>query len=97
MIVQIDYRIEKPYHERLDIMQQIIKEEIQRRKKVVDLNIFAYERAHAVVFTNELFSNICYSCIKPIWFSDDEIMFVEKTPDGIKKSYLHFDCLKQKV
>ncbi len=97
MIVQIDYRIAKPYEERLSTMEGIILSEIQRRKKVVDLVTALKERAYAAVFKYEIGGHTCYSCRKPVFFLKDEVLFMEMTRNGISQTYFHLSCVKQKV
>ncbi len=97
MIIQVNFRIEKPYAERLGIMENIIKKEIEKRKKVVSLDAYRNEKASRIISNCELNDWVCYSCRKPIYIKDREVTFVEVYNGGMQKTYFHLDCIKQKV
>ncbi|MFH1210784.1 MAG: hypothetical protein V1645_02595 [archaeon] len=97
MIVQVDYRIVKPYAERLSSIRDVVLQEIERRKKHVNLRVFRMEKEHLISFGNELFGHTCYSCEKPIYFNEEELMFIERVPNSNTATYLHLSCVKQKV
>ncbi|MEM4267000.1 MAG: hypothetical protein QW404_03015 [Candidatus Nanoarchaeia archaeon] len=96
MIVKVNFRIEKPYAERLGIIENIIREEIERRKKVVSIDAYRNEKANRIIFSSELNDWVCYSCRRPIFFKDREVMFIESDNGSIQKTYFHLDCISKK-
>ncbi|MFH1331748.1 MAG: hypothetical protein ABIH63_00495 [archaeon] len=97
MIVKIDYKIGKPYFERLAEIERVVNLEIERRKKVVDLDTYINEKADSIVHGSVVNDHVCYSCLRPIYLEEDEVTFIEPSPKGRGgHTYLHLSCVKQR-